>query len=166
MPVSRRCVVPLPFDMTLNHLPAQTHSPGAAQGTLPSCSCFMKIKSPITWLKAQPLQEVVSVCLLSTAGQGSFPAASTDTPCPSQFPHRSTTTVGSSRTCSLPIHTPLPGKCWGWDEGICKQTALYFALCTCINFPVCWALPLAVGSQVGVFWGVFCGGVEIYLLAL
>lgn len=119
VPVFRRCVVPLPFDMTLKHLPVQSHSPRAAQGMLPVCSHFMKIKSPITWLKAQPLQEVVSLCLLSTAGQGSFPAASTDTPCPSQSPHKSTTTVGSSRTCSLPIHTPLLGKC-------CKQTALHF----------------------------------------
>lgn len=54
-------MVSLPFDMTLNHLLVQTHSPRAAQGTLPAC--FMKIKSPISWWKAQPLQEVVSVCV-------------------------------------------------------------------------------------------------------
>lgn len=143
------------FDMTLNHLPVQTHSPRAAQGMLPVRSCLMKIKSPMSWLKAQPLQEVVSLCLLSTGGRGSFPAASTDTPCPSQSPHRSTTTGGLSRTCSLPTLTPPPGKCWGWHQGLCKQTALHFHFCTS-KFPCVLGSPPRCREAVWcVFWGVY-----------
>lgn len=143
MPVSRRCVVPLPFDMTVNHLPVQTHSPRAAQGTLPAMQLPHEDKIS-NYLVEGPALTGGCLCVSPfTAGQGSFPAASTDTPCPSQSPHKSTTTVGSSRTCSLPTHTPPPGKCWGWDEVVRTQTALHFTFCTSINSPVCWALPLA-----------------------
>lgn len=140
--------------------PSINPQPKHSQGDAPCVRLLYEDKTSNYLVEGPPLTEAFFVCLLSTAGQVSFPAASTDTPCPFRSQHRFTTTGGLSRTCSLPINTPLHGKCWGWKEGVASVQGLWYysmralnqTALPCVLWPSKWVWeePLAAGSQRGV----------------
>lgn len=142
--------------------PGANPQPQSTQGTLPACSCFMKIKSPISWLKAQPLQEVVSVCLLSQPARAVFqqqvrplrahPSPHTNPQLPSD---RAEPAV--SQSVLLPPVSAEAG----------TKGSVHKLLFTLLSVPL--EIPLCVGLSPFPPWcvlGCFCGDVEVYLLVL